>query len=484
MREVERLLIGGGWAAPHSTATIDVVEAHTEQALARAPDADARDVDAAVRAARTAFDEGGWPTVPLEERIAAVERIAAGMEARSEELARTITSETGCTLGFSKLGQVASPIETMRAFVDLARTYPWEERRAGRYLPFLLRREAVGVVGAVVAWNVPQVLIATKLAPALLAGCPIVVKAAPEASLDAVVLAEVVEAAELPPGVVSILTGGVEAGRALVGHPGVDKVAFTGSAAAGREIAATCGQQLKRVGLELGGKSATIVLPDADLAVLAAGLRFTSFMNNGQACAAQTRVLAPRSRYAEVVDAVAGVAAGLVVGDPFVKGTAIGPVASARQRERVRGYIELGVAEGARLVTGGAAPPPGLDTGWFVQPTVFADVDNAMRVAREEIFGPVLVVIPYDDAVGPDGTDDAVRIANDSEYGLAGSVWTTDPERGVAVARRIRTGTFGINGYAPDPTMPFGGYKDSGIGREWGEAGLDEYTELKAIAGI
>lgn len=484
MREVERLLIGGGWATPHSTATIEVVEAHTERVLARVPDADDHDVDAAVRSARAAFDSTGWSAAPLGERIDAVERIVAGMEARSEELARAITSETGCTFGFSKLAQVASPLETMRAFVDLAGSYPWEQRRPGRYLPFLLRREPVGVVGAVVAWNVPQVLIATKLAPALLAGCTVVVKAAPEASLDAVILAEVVEAAGLPPGVVSILTGGVAAGRALVAHPGVDKVAFTGSATAGREVAAVCGQQLKRASLELGGKSATIVLPDADLGVVAAGLRFTSFMNNGQACAAQTRVLAPRSRHAEVVDAVAGVADGLRVGDPFVKGTAIGPVASARQRDRVRGYIELGRAEGARLVTGGAEPPPGLETGWFVQPTVFADVDNAMRVAREEIFGPVLVVIPYDDAQGPDGADDAVRIANDSEYGLAGSVWTTDPERGVAVARRVRTGTFGINGYAPDPTMPFGGYKASGIGREWGEAGLDEYTELKAIAGI
>jgi aldehyde dehydrogenase (NAD+) len=478
MRQVDRLLVGGSWASPSSDATVEVVESHTEEPIATVPDAGPADVDAAVRAARRAFDDTGWAAGPLEDRIAALERIIAGLEARAEELARVITSETGCTLGFSKLGQVGAPIDTMRSFVDLARSYDWESRHEGRYLPYLLRREPVGVVGAIVAWNVPQVLIATKLAPALLAGCTVVVKAAPEASLDAVILAEVVQEAGLPPGVVSVLTGGVATGAALVAHPGVDRIAFTGSAVAGREIAAECGRQLKRVGLELGGKSATVVLDDADLDQVAAGLRYTSFMNNGQACAAQTRVLAPRSRYEEVVDVVASVASGLRVGDPFTKGTGIGPLVSARQRDRVRAYIELGVDEGARLVAGGPSAPADLPVGFFVEPTVFADADNSMRIAREEIFGPVLVVIAYDDDA------EAVRVANDSEYGLAGSVWTTDEQRGLAVARGVRTGTFGINGYAPDPLMPFGGFKASGIGREWGELGLDEYVEVKAVSGL
>lgn len=478
MQEFGRLLIGGSWTEPMSAGTIEVIEAHTERPLARVPDAGPGDVDAAVRAARAAFEGSGWSDQPLEVRIDALERVITGIEARSDEMARAITSETGCTFGFSRIGQVGAPLDIMQSFVDLARTYPWEERHEGRYLPFLLRREPAGVVGAIVAWNVPQVLIATKLAPALVSGCTVVVKAAPEASLDAMILAAAIEEAGLPPGVVSVLTGDVGAGEALVQHPGVDKIAFTGSVAAGRWIASECGRQLKRVGLELGGKSATIVCDDADLGALSGGLRYTSFMNNGQACAAQTRVLAPVSSYEEVLDAVAGVASELLVGDPFVKGTAIGPLVSARQRDRVRSYIDLGVSEGARLVTGGSSPPADQPVGWFVKPTVFADVDNSMRVAREEIFGPVLVVIPYEDDA------DAIRIANDSDYGLAGSVWSTNPDRALAVARGVRTGTFGINGYAPDPLMAFGGYKSSGIGREWGEAGLDEYVELKGVSGV
>ena len=334
------------------------------------------------------------------------------------------------------------------------------------------------MVGAIVAWNVPQVLIAVKLAPALLAGCTVVVKAAPEASLDAMLLAEILDAADLPRGTVSILTGGAGAGRALAGHPGVDKIAFTGSTAVGREIGAQCGLDLRRCSLELGGKSAAILLDDADLAQVAQELRFTSFVNNGQACAAQTRILAPRSRYAEAVDAVAELAASLSVGDPHDPAVKVGPLVSSRQRDRVRDYIGFGIAEGGRLVTGGAVPPAGLPRGWFIQPTVFADIDNGMRIAQEEIFGPVLCVIPYDDDA------DAVRLANESRYGLAGSVFTSEPERGLEVARAVRTGSFGINGYAPDPLAPFGGFKESGIGREWGECGLDEYVEIKAINGI
>ena len=477
-RTVDRLFVGGRWVVPSTGDTLDVVEAHTEQVLGRVPVAGPVDVERAVGAARTAFDDSPWSTSGLEERIEAVGRIAAGMGERAEELARTITSENGAPLGFSRLGQVGAPIDILHSMMAIARDYPWEVLRTGRYLDYLERREPVGVVAAVVAWNVPQVLIATKLAPALLAGCTVVVKAAPEASLDAMLLAEVVEAAGLPEGTVSILTGGVDTGRALVDHPGVDKVAFTGSTTAGRDIAWRCGRSLRRVSLELGGKSAAIVLDDADLDATVKGLRHASFVNNGQACAAQTRILAPRSHYDGIVARVAELAVSLTVGDPHLPTTKVGPLVSRRQRDRVRAYIELGTAEGARLVAGGAGPPDGCDVGWFVQPTVFADVDNQMRIAREEIFGPVVCVIPYDDDA------DAARLANDSRYGLAGSVWTSDPGRGLEMARSVRTGTFGINGYAPDPLAPFGGYKDSGVGREWGPAGLDEYVELKAVNGL
>ena len=478
VRNVRQLFIGGEWVDPSTWATVEVVEAHTEDLFGVVPDAGPADVDRAVARARAVFDTTAWPRLDVAERIAAVDRLIVELELRSDELASTITSENGSPIGFSRLGQVAAPLDIMRSMVDLATRTPWEERRTGRYADYLLRRVPVGGVAAVVAWNVPQVLIATKLAPALLAGCTVVVKAAPEASLDAVLLAEAVEAAGLPAGTVSVLTGGVETGRHLVAHPGVDKVAFTGSTDAGRQIASVCGASLTRVSLELGGKSAAIVLDDADLEATSKGLRHASFMNNGQACAAQTRILAPRSRYGEVVDMVAALADRMTVGDPFDPATRIGPLVSRRQRDRVRGYIELGTGEGARLVAGGPTAPEDQPRGWFVRPTVFADVDNAMRIAREEIFGPVLVVIPYDDDA------DAVRVADDSPYGLAGSVWTSDGERGLAVARSVRTGSIGINGYLPDPLAPFGGFGASGIGREWGEAGLEEYVELQAVNGI
>jgi aldehyde dehydrogenase (NAD+) len=478
MRIHSRLFVGGTWAQPKSTTSIDVVEAHSEQVIGRVPDANAADVDAAVTAARMAFDHSDWPRLAVEERAAALQRLIDGFGGRSEEMAHTISSENGAPIKFSRLGQVGAPMDIMASMIDVASQMPVEARRHGRYMDYLVRREPMGVVGAIVAWNVPQVLIAVKLAPALLAGCTVIVKAAPEASLDAMILAEIIDAAGFPPGTISVLTGGVEAGQSLVRHSGVDKISFTGSTAAGRLIGERCGRDLRRCSLELGGKSAAIMLDDVDLHSAVNGLRFTSFINNGQACAAQTRILAPRRRYAEAVEAIAALADTLSVGDPHNPDTKIGPLVSRIQRDRVRRYIETGRREGARLVVGGSEPPVGLPQGWFVQPTIFADVDNRMRIAQEEIFGPVLSVIPYDDDA------EAIRLANDSAYGLAGSVWTSDAERGLQIARGVRTGTFGINGYAPDPLAPFGGFKASGLGREWGEYGLDEFVEIKAVNGL
>jgi acyl-CoA reductase-like NAD-dependent aldehyde dehydrogenase len=323
----------------------------------------------------------------------------------------------------------------------------------------------------------PQFLVVGKLAPALLAGCPIVITPAPETPLDALVLAEMVDELGLPPGVVSVLPGGGDVGQALVDHPGVDKVAFTGSTAVGRQIAAACGSALKRVSLELGGKSAAIVLDDADPAAVAEGVKTAGLMNSGQACVAQTRVLVPAARQDEFVEAMAAMVEELAVGDPNDPATEVGPLVARRQQERVRGYIDTGQQEGARLVAGGTDLPADVERGWYVRPSLFADVDNGMRIAREEIFGPVLSVIPYrDDA-------DAVRIANDSDYGLSGSVWTADLDRGMAIARRVRAGSFGVNEpYSMDPGAPFGGMKASGIGRELGREGLEGYLETKAIS--
>jgi acyl-CoA reductase-like NAD-dependent aldehyde dehydrogenase len=336
-----------------------------------------------------------------------------------------------------------------------------------------LNRAPVGVVGAIVPWNVPQFLIMPKLIPALIAGCTVIVKPAPETPLDALWLAEMIEQLDLPEGVVSVLPGGADVGEALVRHPGVDKIAFTGSSATGRRIAALCGEQLKRVSLELGGKSAAIILDDADLDKTVAALKTASLMNNGQACVAQTRILASERRHDEVVDALAAMMSGLRVGDPADEATDIGPLVAQRQQRRVQDYIRSGQREGARMVIGGDDSPA--ERGWYVRPTLFARATNGMRVAREEIFGPVLTVLPYADE------DDAVRIANDSDYGLAGSVWTADPAHGLEIAARVRTGTYGVNMYTLDIGSPFGGFKQSGIGREFGPEGLTEYVELQSV---
>jgi acyl-CoA reductase-like NAD-dependent aldehyde dehydrogenase len=474
----DELFIGGAWRSPSTSQRIEVVSPYRQTTVAHVAAAAPADVDHAVAAAREAFDNGPWPRIEPAERIEVVRRLAKIYGDRRSDMAQLITSEVGAPISFAQRAQVALPWTMINAFCELAETYPWRETRPGLYgSDITILRAAVGVVGAIVPWNMPQFLIVTKLIPALLAGCTVVLKPAPESPLNAVLLAELVEEAELPPGVVSVLPGDGAVGAHLVGHPGVDKVSFTGSTVAGKAVAAACAKDLRRVSLELGGKSAAIVLDDADPATVAAGVRSASLSNSGQICNALTRILVPRSRAEEFTDALAAEMTSLVVGDPADSATQVGPLIAQRQQERVRGYIETGQAEGARLVAGGAKMPDGLDTGWFVRPTLFTDATNTMRIAREEIFGPVLTVIPYGD------DDEGIAIANDSDYGLAGSVFTDDAERGLDVAARVHTGTFGVNqGYTMDPFAPFGGVKASGYGRELGREGIDGYTDTKSVS--
>ncbi|MFE9570872.1 aldehyde dehydrogenase [Streptomyces sp. NPDC006692] len=469
-----QLFIGGELTDPLGTGVIEVVSPHTEQVIGRVPHASRADVDRAVAAARTAFDQGPWPRMTLDERVEVVTRIKDAILVRHEEIARSISSQNGSPYSWSVLAQALGAMMVWDSAITVARRFPYEEGRAGALGPILVRREPVGVVAAVVPWNVPQFVAAAKLAPALLTGCTVVLKPSPETPLDAYILGEIAREAGLPKGVLSILPADREVSEYLVGHPGVDKVSFTGSVAAGKRVMEVAARNLTRVTLELGGKSAAVILPDADLAATVAGVVPAAWMNNGQACVAQARILAPASRYDEIAEAFATAAGALVVGDPLDPATQVGPLVARRQQQRSLDYIRIGQEEGAKILTGGGRPP-GVDRGWYVEPTLFGGVDNAMRIAREEIFGPVICLLPYADEA------EALKIANDSDYGLSGSVWTGDVEHGIDFARRVRTGTFNVNTFSLDMLGPFGGYKSSGVGREFGPEGFGEYLEHKMI---
>jgi betaine-aldehyde dehydrogenase len=475
VKAYDRLFIGGEWVSPAGSGTIDVINPTTEEVAGRVPDATEADVDKAVASARDAFDNGPWPRMTPVERAAVLTSVSQAIQADMQGFAELITTEMGSPVAWGTMAQVFAPTMILDYYAGLASTFQFDEVRQGLMGEVLVAKEPVGVVAAISPWNVPMFIAAAKLGPALVAGCTVVFKPAPETPLDAFRLAELFEAAGLPKGVLSVLPAGREVGEHLVRHPEVDKVSFTGSTVAGKKIGAACGELLKRFSLELGGKSAAVLLDDVDLAQALPMLLPNALMNNGEACIAQTRILAPRDRYQEVVEAVVESVSAMKVGDPMDPAVEVGPLVAERQRDRVEGYIRIGQEEGAKVALGGGRPD--IDKGWFVEPTVFVDVDNSMRIAQEEIFGPVLAVIPYDG-----GDTEAVAMANDSSYGLCGSVWTGDPERGLKVARGVRTGTYMLNSPIPiDFSTPFGGYKESGIGREFGPDGLELFLEKKSI---
>ena len=466
----DKLYIGGNWVESAGDATIEVVNAATEEVMGRIPEGTPADVDRAVAAARTAFE--GWSQTSVQDRAAVLQSIADGLAARRDEIAALVSQEVGMPLKLSTMIQAGLPVMTFSSMVQVVEDFPFEEEQGNS----LIVREPVGVVGAITPWNYPLHQICAKVAPALAAGCTIVVKPSEVTPLNAFVLAEVIDQAGLPAGVFNLVTGyGPVVGEALAAHPGVDMVSFTGSTAAGRRVSEVASKTIKRVALELGGKSPNVILDDADLDKAVGDGVAKCFLNSGQTCSALTRMLVPRERLEEAERIAAQAAQASRPGDPFDPSTRLGPLVSETQRERVRGYIEKGVEEGAKLVTGGAEPPEGVERGYFVQPTVFSEVRPDMTIAQEEIFGPVLSIIPYEDE------EDAIRIANDTIYGLAAGVWSGDEERAKRVARRLRTGQVEINGAAFNPQAPFGGYKQSGHGREFGRFGLEEFLEVKSM---
>lgn len=464
-----QVYIGGTF---RTTGTAPVVEAATGERLGDGASATLADIDDAVAAARSALPS--WRATPPRERAELLVAFGKALGARAAATAELVTRENGMPFRLSRGANGAFPTALLNYYAAMIVETADEEIRPSAIGHTIVRREPVGVVAAITPWNYPQALAAMKIAPGLAAGCTMVLKASPETALDALVFAEAAEEAGLPPGVLNIVPGDATAGAHLVSHPGVDKVAFTGSTTAGRAIGEICGRLMRPVTLELGGKSAAIILDDADLDATIRGLRTASFVNNGQTCHLSSRILAPRSRYSEVVDAVAVLAQGLTVGDPLDKATDIGPLVSQRQRQRVLDYIEVGRSSGAKLIAGGSIPQD-QPRGWFVSPTVFSEVSNSDRLAQEEVFGPVLAVIPYDDDA------EAIALANDSDYGLAGTVWSQDTDRAIGVARAVHTGTIGVNDYQLALAAPFGGVKASGLGKELGPEGLQAYQTVKSI---
>jgi len=469
------VFIDGDMVPSVSSERLELVSPWSEQVIASVPSGNREDMDRAIAAARRAFEFGPWRGSSLEERIAVLLRFRDLVQERREDYAELITEQMGCPITQARSIQVPAPVAVLEGYVEDAREYPFRSIRRSRVGQSLVLREPVGVVAGVVPWNVPFSLSIQKIVPALLTGCTVVLKPSPETPLDAFLTAQLLTEAGVPPGVVNVVPADRDASEYLISQRAVNKVTFTGSSAAGRRIAEICGTHLRRVTLELGGKSAAVVLDDADFEQVMASLRLGAFRNNGQICSLKTRLLVPQSRHQEFLDQLNGLVDSMPVGDPHDVATQIGPLVTARQRERVERYIGIGKAEGARLVRGGHRPPD-LEHGWFVEPTVFTDVSPDATIAQEEIFGPVVCVIPYS------SEDEAIRIANNSDYGLNGAVFTQDLDHGLELATRLETGTVELNGSPAGPRAPMGGVKLSGLGREYGPDGLGAFLETKSIA--
>ncbi len=473
MHAYDKIYVNGQWIASEGTKTIEVFDSVTEQVMATIPEGTAGDVAKAAAAAKAAFES--WSALPAAERAKYMNRIGDALGGRMDEIASAISRETGMSKPLSNIIQVGIPINSFKQAAAIAESFPYSKEIGNS----LVVREPIGVVGCITPWNYPLHQIAAKVAFAMAAGCTVVLKPSEVAPIDAFMLAEIIHEVGLPAGVFNLVTGvGPVVGEAIAASPDIDMVSFTGSTRAGRRVAQVGAETVKKVALELGGKSANIICDDLDAEAFGKAVMAgvgKAFLNSGQTCSALTRMLVPRTRLAEAEQAAALVATGMKVGDPFAEGTNLGPLASAAQRDRVQNYIRIGIEEGATVVAGGLGTPEGLETGYYVKPTVFSNVSNSMTIAQEEIFGPVLSILPYDDV------DDAVRIANDTVYGLAGAVFSADKDKAIAIARRMRTGQVEVNGGAFNPNAPFGGYKQSGVGRELGEYGFEEFMEIKSL---